>query len=167
MQMQFHRHQKIYLDTCCLGRPYDDQMQDRVRAETEAVEEILDYFSTGQLHWIISEVLVNEVDENPHLTERDEISATFNLAQQMVLIGETETARATQLEVLGFKWFDALHIACAESADAAVLLTTDDSMLKRAKRLSEHLHVRVENPYTWLQEGDSGGTMTPDGEGQV
>ena len=32
-----------------------------------------------------------------------------------------------------------------------VLLTTDDRMLRLAKRHSAQLHVRVENPYTWLQ----------------
>ena len=55
------------------------------------------------------------------------------------------------LESLGFKHYDALHIACAESGGADVLLTTDDRMLRLAKRHSAQLQVRVENPYTWLQ----------------
>jgi hypothetical protein len=32
---------KIYLDVCCLNRPFDDQTQDRIRLETEAVMLIL------------------------------------------------------------------------------------------------------------------------------
>ena len=31
----------IYLDTCCLNRPFDDQTQDRIRLEAEAVILIL------------------------------------------------------------------------------------------------------------------------------
>ena len=54
------------------------------------------------------------------------------------------------LESLGFKWFDALHIASAESGTADILLTTDDRFVRRAKRVFEQLHVRVENPHTWL-----------------
>jgi predicted nucleic acid-binding protein len=53
---------------------------------------------------------------------------------------------------LGFKELDALHIACAESGDSDIFLTTDDDLLRRAKRNSVQLCVRVENPYTWLQE---------------
>ena len=32
---------RIYLDVCCQNRPYDDQSQDRVRVESEAVRRIL------------------------------------------------------------------------------------------------------------------------------
>ena len=41
---------------------------------------------------------------------------------------------------------------CAESGRADILLTTDDRMLRRAKRFRLQLRVRVENPYTWLEE---------------
>jgi len=33
---------KIYLATCCLNRPFDDQRQPRVRLESEAVTLILE-----------------------------------------------------------------------------------------------------------------------------
>ena len=32
---------RIYLDCCCLHRPFDDRRQERVRIEAEAVEAIL------------------------------------------------------------------------------------------------------------------------------
>jgi predicted nucleic acid-binding protein len=50
------------------------------------------------------------------------------------------------------KSFDALHLACAESVFAEVLLTTDDKFLKKAKKNKSVLKVRVENPVTWLME---------------
>ena len=61
---------KIYLDTCCLNRPFDDQTQDRVRLE----------------------------------------------------------------------------------AKADVYLSTDDRLLKLAKRMSKRLKIRVENPLEWVEE---------------
>lgn len=79
----------------------------------------------------------------------------MDAAYQKISIGTTENLRGTQLETLGFKWFDALHLACAESGKADIFLTTDDRLLRKAKRLSSDLRVRVENPYTWLQEVNS------------
>jgi predicted nucleic acid-binding protein len=56
-------------------------------------------------------------------------------------------------EQAGFADFDALHLACAERAEVDVFLTTDDRLLRRAKRLAAQLRVRVENPATWVREG--------------
>ncbi len=150
MQIQFPAR-KIYLDTCCVGRPLDDQTQDRIHRETEAVETIVSYFSLGQLRWISSEVLAIEVANNPNLKKREAINDRLNFTDETVLVGTMERTRAAYLESLGFKLFDALHIACAESGGADVLLTTDDRMLRLAKRHTAQLQVRVENPYTWLQ----------------
>jgi hypothetical protein len=36
---------KIYLDVCCLNRPFDQQSQARIRLETEAILEIINYYS--------------------------------------------------------------------------------------------------------------------------
>lgn len=83
---------------------------------------------------------------------RVEIEALLHLADQNITVGAIETTRAAHLESLGFKWLDALHIACAESGKVDILLTTDDRMLRRAKRSYLQLRVRVENPYVWLQE---------------
>ena len=58
---------------------------------------------------------------------------------------------AKQLEV-GFKSFDAMHIACAESEKADVFLTTDDKLLKLAKRNKNKLNVDIANPVLWLTE---------------
>ncbi len=79
-------------------------------------------------------------------------------AHQTVLVGTKEIARATQLEILGFKELDALHLACAEGSDANIFLTTDDSILSRAKRNRHQLQIAVENPDIWLNtvQGDKG-----------
>lgn len=64
--------------------------------------------------------------------------------------------RAEELERLGFKALDALHIACSEAAGADVLLTTDDRVLAKAKEFQDSLRVRVENPILWLMEVKEG-----------
>ena len=151
--MQTHLESwKIYLDTCCLNRLFNDQTQARIRQETEAVKVILARFFTAQWQWLTSTILMNEISKTPNKTLRAEMADLLDLADQNVTVGIAEIARGTQLESLGFKWLDALHIACAESGRADILLTTDDRMLKRAKGFRLQLRVRVENPYTWLEE---------------
>ena len=143
---------KIYLDTCCLNRPFNDQTQARICRETEAVQTILARFFTSDWQWVTSTVLVNEISKTPDAALRDDMEALLSLAHQNVSVGASEQTRCTQLKSLGFKWLDALHIACAESGGTDILLTTDDRMLRRAKRFHSQLRVRVENPCTWLEE---------------
>ena len=143
---------KIYLDTCCLNRLSDRQIQERIRQETEAVNIMLSNFRTKRWHWISSSILQLEINQNPDLDQRVSLTTLLQLGHQIVFAGGEEILRGEELEGLGFKKLDALHIACAESGNADILLTTDDRMLRRAKRHRAQLRVRVENPYTWLQE---------------
>jgi predicted nucleic acid-binding protein len=46
----------------------------------------------------------------------------------------------------------ALHIACAESANVDVLLTTDDRLLRNAQSQTSAIEVKVANPVAWLME---------------
>lgn len=146
---------KIYLDTCCLSRPFNDQISIRIRRETKAVEMILKNFSTGDWSWIVSGALTFEVDNNQDMSQRNEMKYQMADAYINVSISEIERARGREFEKLGFKQLDALHLACAERGNADVFLTTDDRLLRRAKRLSSKLDVQVENPYEWLQSGDN------------
>ena len=64
-------------------------------------------------------------------------------AHQTVSVEAREAARAEQLETLGFKKWDALHLACAENSEAIIFLTTDDAILRRSKRNNTQLHIRT------------------------
>ena len=149
---------RIYLDTCCLSRPFDTQTQSRIIRETRAIGQILNRFDVGQWCWISSEVLVNEVNQTSHLEQRTQMRRWLTRAHQAVSVGIREISRAKQLEALGFQELDALHLACAESSDADIFLTTDDAILSGAQRNSHQLNIRVENPYAWLNtvQGDKG-----------
>jgi predicted nucleic acid-binding protein len=69
-----------------------------------------------------------------------------------IFLTEVEITRANELEKLGFKSFDAMHIACSESENVDVFLTTDDKLLKNAKREKEHLNIQIAKPLSWLTE---------------
>ena len=143
---------KIYLDTCCLNRPFDDQTQARVRLEAEAVLAILARIENGEWTWVGSEVLMDEIEQTPDIQKLSRAKLLSGFVQENIEIGKKEELRAGELQNEGFQVFDALHIACAESAEADVFLSTDDCLLKLAKHISKQLHVRVENPLLWVEE---------------
>ena len=143
---------KIYLDTCCLNRPFDDQTQERIRLESEAVLAILSRIEKGDWDWIGSEVLMDEIEQTPDTQKLSRARLLSGFIKQMVEIGEAEIERSKELQGEGFKEFDSLHLACAENAKADVFLSTDDRLLKLAKRISNRLHIRVENPLAWVEE---------------
>ncbi len=76
-------------------------------------------------------------------------------ASEIIIPKSAEADRAGQIEKQGFTPFDALHLASAERGGAEVFLTTDDGLLRRARRGLGQLHIRVENPVSWYEEAQS------------
>lgn len=149
---------KIYLDVCCLNRPFDDQSQHRIRLESEAVLLILTRVQNEDWLWYSSDVVLEEIEQTPDLKRRERVMQLNTHASVVYQISETDIVRAGEVADLGFSSMDALHIACAESCGADAFLTTDDRLFRRASRLVGQLQVVVENPLNWLvrqQESES------------
>ncbi len=143
---------KIYLDVCCLNRPFDDQRQDRIRLESEAVLLILSHLEAHDWEWVSSDVVDWEIAQTPDVERRTKVLFLAVSAHHAIALSQAEVDRAQQLETLGFHSFDALHLACAERGNVDVFLTADDQLLRLALRLANQLHVRVTDPVTWFQE---------------
>lgn len=146
---------KIYLDVCCLNRPFDDWSQSRIRLEAEAVVAILDHVQDGNWLLIGSTALASEIAQTPETTRRQQVLDLLDAAKIEVTVTSDHIKRAEHLRDLGLKPFDALHIACAEAAEADVFITTDDRLCRRAKTYANRLNVQVQNPLTWLIEVNS------------
>ena len=140
---------KVYLDACCLNRLTDDQTQRRIREEAEAVERILRRMHAGEVQWISSEALTDEINRNPNKERRLENAALLNLAGETIQVDQLTASRAKNLEASGYGAFDALHLACAEAAQVDVLLTTDDGFVRKASRRDGNPRVPVRNPVSW------------------
>lgn len=143
---------KIYLDVCCLNRPFDDQTQARVHLEAEAVLLILARCEMGDWNWIGSEVIGLEISQTPDPERRRRVRLLASHAHRSIVVGQSEIERAQQFVAWGISAFDALHLACAESGGADVFLTTDDRLLRKSATHAPQLRVRVENPLVWLRE---------------
>lgn len=142
----------IYLDVCCLNRPFDNQRQDRIRIESEAVLAILADCEAGRLQLVTSEVAFWEIEAIPHVERKDKVAAFLKISQHVIHVDSAIVARGREIEKLGFTGYDALHIACAEQGCAEAFLTVDDGILARAGRNAGRIQVEIANPVVWLME---------------
>ncbi|MGD1700493.1 PIN domain-containing protein [Dapis sp. BLCC M229] len=152
---------KIYFDVCCLNRPFDDWTQERIRFEGEAVLNIAARISSEDWQLITSEAIAVELDKMTDLEKLENIQKILQMATIKVTIDNIIQERSQILESLGFGLYDSFHIACAEKANADVLLTTDDRLLKKANNYQELLQVKLSNPISWLitifqEKGETG-----------
>ena len=99
-------------------------------------------------------IVTLEINQNPNFRQRFQVRSLLSFTHHTVPLGETEISRGEYLELLGIKHFDALHLACAETGNADVFLTTDDRLLRTAKNLAYQMNVQVENPSIWLAGGN-------------
>jgi predicted nucleic acid-binding protein len=142
----------IYLDVCCFNRPFDNQAQERIRLESEAVAAILTRCQRGEWQLVGSEAIDIELKGVSDDERKKQIQLWIASAKAKIPIAEQIETRGLELIEIGFKDFDAFHIACAEAGKADILLTTDDRMLRLAARHQKLLKVRVGNPCQWLIE---------------
>jgi predicted nucleic acid-binding protein len=127
---------RIYLDTCCLQRPLDDQTQPRIRVETEAVFAILASVQAGAVQLLTSEVLEFEISRIPDEQRRLEATAILTLASERLFLSEAAELLAQSFAQTGLSAMDSLHVAVAAAARANFFVTTDDKLLRRAKLIS-------------------------------
>ena len=141
---------KIYLDVCCLCRPFDDQTIHRIRMETEAVTEILKR-CMNDWELVGSEAIESEIGEISDPERMENVESLLQFVKNRVVVDDAIEDRARTFHRCGLDPFDALHLACADYA-GAVFLTTDDALIKMIKRHKDKITTSVQNPVQWLME---------------
>src|SRR5437868_3774596 len=104
---------RIYLDACSLQRPLDDRSQPRINVEAEAVLTVLGLVESGQLELLSSEALEFEINRMPDLERRSRVSETLKLATRTLKLVDAVQVHARELNRLGIKPLDSLHLAFA------------------------------------------------------
>ncbi|MFZ2404236.1 MAG: PIN domain-containing protein [Methylobacter sp.] len=141
---------KIYMDNCCLNRPFDDQSNLRIHLEAEAIKTIIRLVEQQKWNLVSSKVLKFEISKIADESRRKELMLMESLAGEVVQINTQIGVRANEFERLGIQSFDALHLACSEN-NADILLTVDDRLIKKAQTIN-NLNISVRNPLIWLSE---------------
>lgn len=140
---------KVYLDNCCFNRPFDDQIQLRIRLETEAKLKIQEDIRNGITQLVWSYILDYENSKNPFRERRIQIKKWRTYALEDVVESEELLNVARRIQERGIKKMDALHIASAIIAEADYFLTTDDGILKKSPLIRE---IRVTDPIGFIKE---------------
>ena len=142
---------KLYLDNCCYNRPFDDQTQNRIHLESEAVLAILKACEDGNIQILSSPVLTMEIDKYSNEDKREKVKALYSLANPDIPFTDEIKSRAEEIRSKSsVRLMDSLHVATAETGKVDAMLTTDDKLIKACARLN--LDVKVVNPVTFLLE---------------
>ena len=141
---------KIYMDTCCYNRLFDDQVQDKIHVESEAIMAI--FYRCENKMWELfgSEVIEYELSNNTDSIKRLKAQTLYKIAKEFIVINSEIEKRALELAKFGLKTFDSLHLASAEYIKVDTLLTVDIEFIKKAAK-SNSL-IKVQNPVNWLME---------------
>jgi predicted nucleic acid-binding protein len=141
------------MDTCCYNRPYDDQAQERVHLEGEAVLAIINKRERNNYEIIGSPALDYEMEQISNIDKREKVKTLYAQAinerlDYTIVIRERVEELSGQTTI---RAFDLFHLSFAENAEADVLLTTDVKFKKACSRL--HVKILVMNPLAFLLEG--------------
>ncbi|WP_018213905.1 type II toxin-antitoxin system VapC family toxin [Desulfitobacterium hafniense] len=141
---------KIYMDVCCLNRPFDDQSQDRIFLETEAILAILSRCRKGEWALATSDVVEYELSRLINIPKLEKVQNLCLIANERIISTEKSKRLAKIYQAQGVKLMDSYHLALCETHDRDVLLTTDDGFIRAAAKIE--LDTKVVNPVIWLME---------------
>jgi predicted nucleic acid-binding protein len=140
---------RLFLDTCSLNRPWDDQTQVRIHLEAESVLHVIDQARQGTVKLVSSDYLLEEIAANPDPIRHEAVLHLLTHARFHVVQKTALEERAEKLAAWSLHDYDALHIAAAEAATCDFLLTTDDKFIRRAARAGDAIRVKVLNPFDY------------------
>jgi len=138
------------MDVCCLNRPFDDLTQERIQFESDAVLSIIARCESKQWTLVSSEIIDLEFKKQTDLRRLKKVQVLYSVASKRLVLTEQAQHRAEELQGRGIKVFDSLHLAVAELSHIDIFLTTDDTLLRAAERISKN--ITVANPVTWFME---------------
>lgn len=142
---------RVYLDTCCLKRPFDDLTQPRIRLESEAVLTLL-AAPQDRVDLLRAPAHDLENDQNPLPWRAARVRQWLQGRPRIEADRRGLLTRTNALMDLEFRGFDALHLAFAEAGRADAFVTTDDRLLTVAQRVAPQLKLRVTDPVALVRE---------------
>lgn len=140
---------RIYLDNCCFNRPFDDQSKIRIMLEAEAKLKVQDDILEKKFELVWSYILEAENMANPFEERRNAIVDWREQAIMKVTENHTILNQAKNLNKIGLRSKDALHISCAIFAGCSYFLTTDDKILNKNDKIEG---IMVVDPIAFIKE---------------
>ena len=142
---------RIYLDCCCYNRPFDDQSQDIIALESNAILSIINKCYTDEDYIILgSDILDEEFSYIIDIVKKQKVLNLYKIATFKIELNNSIQTRANEFSSLGIGSFDALHLASAEYAKADIFLTTDKKLISKSRQLN--FNFKTANPLIYFAE---------------
>ena len=141
---------KVYFDVCCLNRLFDDQTQNKIRLETEAIVSMLKWCKDSSWILIGSDIIALEISKNKDPIKMQKVTLLHEGATMQVKYNAHIKQRAEDFRNSGVKLFDSLHMASAEYAQADMFFTVDKQLLNASTRTD--IKINVVNPLNFYME---------------
>jgi predicted nucleic acid-binding protein len=141
---------RLYLDVCCLNRPFDDLSQEKVYLEAEAVLSIVSHCEREEWILLSSSAIDYELSQMQDDDKFEKITTLYIASKEWLALSIDAENRAKYFQRYGIKALDSFHMALAETQKADVFLTTDARLLQAARKLD--LAIKISNPLSWLME---------------
>jgi len=147
---------KIYFDTCCYCRPFDNWAhwtQLRVQQEITIIMYIIKMCAVSGIPIVGSAAVDAEIEDIKKDNNKRGLARAFYERTVTDELAETASIieRARELRAQGICGeFDPFHAAFAEACGAGFLITTDDRFERAANKLD--LKTKVINPINFLGE---------------
>ncbi len=83
---------------------------------------------------------------------KDKVLILAQLFHEKILFNDKILLRAKDIEKIGIKPLDSIHIACAENYPANNFLTTDKDIIRKYNQNSTFFQIKIQNPIKFLLE---------------
>ena len=130
----------IYMDVCCLCRPFDDfESPDgkRIEDEAEAIKTIFNLARFKNWTILMSEVIESEISKLSNPIKATDAKTFYPSMQKYLILTTNMETRISYFQNLGLKRRDSEHIVLAEN-NADVFLTTAMMILSKRHWLPIH-----------------------------
>lgn len=143
---------RVYLDSCCYNRLFDDRSYSQIYYERNSILLILECAEQMAIQIIGSQMVAKEIADISDVFKFTALQIVYQeLCSEEVQINNGILNRAEQVRhISNIKYKDSIHLACAEYVNADVLLTTDRKFRNNSKQITTF--TKVMNPTEWLSE---------------
>ena len=138
---------RVYFDNCALNRSFDDQKNNQVKIESEAVAKILEMVRSHSIELVWSSTIDYENGLSKVSERRESVAQWKSYAVADIFVTEKVSELSSKLLESGLGKMDSLHIASAVEGSADYFVTTDRGIVKRRDKVRE---LKILNPLELL-----------------
>lgn len=122
---------KVYIDSSCLNRIFDDQAQPRIFFESIAMGIVFILIDNQEIEIVSSDALNYEMEKNPFLDKKEFVRFYLEKGKTYLELNESILKRSLDIEKMKIKGIDAIHVSLSELNSIDYFLTVDDGILKK------------------------------------